>query len=106
LFFFTTLGLLEGQGMTHDSFIEACVRSSLPEGLVGPLQTHANINLKAAHGNLTRAIFKEIPVVDAATIARLRRQLPVFVGLYDNLYTAIWRYYTSDAPLLRRVSRL
>ncbi len=106
LFFFTTLGLLEGQGMKHDSFIEACERSGLPDGLVGPLKIHSNININAAHGNLTRAIFREIKVIDDATVARLKRQVPLFVELYDSFYTGVWRYYTSDAPLLRRVSEL
>lgn len=106
VFFFTTLGLLEGHGTTEDSFIVACERSALPAGLIGPLKTHANINLKAAHGSLTRAIFHEIPVIDEATVARLRRQTRLFVELYNNFYTGVWRYYTSDAPLLRRVSEL
>ena len=106
LFFFTTLGLLEGQGMKKDSFIEACERCDLPEGFVAPLRIHANINIDAAHGNLTRAIFKEIPCLDYETVSRLKRQIPLFVELYDNFYTGVFRYYTSDAPLLRRVSEL
>ncbi|KVF13749.1 iron-containing redox enzyme family protein [Burkholderia vietnamiensis] len=106
LFFFTTLGLLEGQGMQHDSFIQACERAQLPDGLVGPLKTHATINLHAAHGSLTRAIFHDVPVLDAATVARMKAQLRLFVELYDDFYTAVWHYYTSDAPLLRRVSDL
>lgn len=106
LFFFTTLGLLEGQGMKHDSFLEACERTGLPPGLVEPLKIHANINIGAAHGSLTRAIFQEIPVIDGATVARMKRQLRLFVELYDDFYTGIWRYYTSDAPLLRRVANL
>ena len=106
LFFFTTLGLLEGQGVKHDSFIEACERSALAEEFVGPLRTHANINIKAGHGNLTRAIFKNIAVLDLPTVARLKRQVRLFVELYDNFYSGVWRYYTSDAPLLRRVSDL
>jgi hypothetical protein len=106
LFFFTTLGLLEGQGMKKDSFIEACERCGLAEDFVGPLRTHANINIGAAHGNLTRAIFKEIPALDEETIGRLKRQIPLFVELYDNFYTGVFRYYTSEEPLLRRVSEL
>lgn len=106
LFFFTTLGLLEGQGMKHDSFIEACERAALADGLVGPLRTHANINLNAAHGSLTRSIFAQIPVLDRSTVARLKAQTRLFVELYDALYSGIWRYYGSDAPLLRRVSDL
>jgi hypothetical protein len=106
LFFFTTLGLLEGQGMKKDSFIEACERCGLPEDFVTPLRTHADINIGAAHGNLTRAIFKEISSLDDETVARLKRQIPLFVELYDNFYTGVFRYYTSEAPLLRRVSEL
>jgi hypothetical protein len=106
LFFFTTLGLLEGQGMKKDSFIEACERCELPEDFVTPLRTHANINIGAAHGNLTRAIFKEISSLDEKTVSRLKRQIPLFVELYDNFYTGVFRYYTGDGPLLRRVSNL
>jgi hypothetical protein len=92
--------------MKHDSFLEACERTGLPPGLVEPLKIHANINIGAAHGSLTRAIFQEIPVIDGATVARMKRQLRLFVELYDDFYTGIWRYYTSDAPLLRRVANL
>jgi Iron-containing redox enzyme len=106
LFFFTTLGLLEGQGLKKDSFIEACERAGLAEEFVEPLRVHSNINIDAGHGNLTREIFRHIPPLDPATVARLRRQTPLFVELYDEFYTGIWRYYASDAPLLRRVSEL
>jgi Iron-containing redox enzyme len=106
LFFFTTLGLLEGQGMKHDSFIEACERSQLPDDFIEPLRVHANINIGAGHGNLTRSIFQQIPALDAATVARLKRQVRLFVELYDSFYMGVWRYYMSDGPVLRRVSEL
>lgn len=106
LFFFTTLGLLEGQGMEHDSFIVACERAGLPDDFVEPLRKHANINIGAAHGNLTRAIFRQVPALDVRTVDRLKRQVPLFVRLYDAFYSGVWRHYTSSAPLLRRVSEL
>lgn len=106
LFFFATLGLLEGQTLKQDSFIDACERAGLPDGLVGPLKIHANINIGKAHGNLTRAIFQQIPVIDTATVARLKRQARLFVELYDDFYTGVWRHYMSDETLLRRVSDL
>jgi hypothetical protein len=106
LFFFATLGLLEGQGMKHDSFIEACERSELPDDFVEPLRKHANINIKAEHGNLTRAVYRHIPALDDATVRRLAAQVPLFVALYDDFYMGVWRHYTSTAPLLRRVSEL
>jgi Iron-containing redox enzyme len=91
LFFFTTLGLLEGQGLKKDSFIEACERAGLADDFVEPLRVHSNINIGAGHGNLTRELFKHVPL---------------FVELYDGFYTGVWKHYTSDAPLLRRVSEL
>ena len=106
LFFFATLGLLEGQGMKHDSFIEACDRAGLPDAFVGPLRTHANINIGAGHGNLTRLIFRQIPAIDEVTIQRLKAQVPLFVDLYNAFYSGVWRHYTGDGPLLRRVSEL
>jgi hypothetical protein len=106
LFFFTTLGLLEGQGMKKDSFIEACERAGLADDFIEPLRIHSNINIGAGHGNLTREIFKHIPGLDHATVARMRSQAPLFVELYDAFYSGVWRHYTSDAPLLRRVSEL
>jgi hypothetical protein len=106
LFFFTTLGLLEGQGMKHDSFIEACERAKLPEEFVEPLRIHANINIGAGYGNLTRSIFQQIAALDAATVARLKSQVRLFVELYDAFYLGVWRHYTSDQPVLRRVSQL
>lgn len=106
LFFFTTLGLLEGQGLKKDSFIEACERAGLADDFIEPLRVHSNINIGAGHGNLTREIFKHVPALSHATVARLRSQMPLFVELYDAFYAGVWRYYTSDAPLLRRVSEL
>jgi Iron-containing redox enzyme len=106
LFFFTTLGLLEGQGLKKDSFIEACERAGFADNFVEPLRVHSNINISAGHGNLTREIFRHIPALDSATVARLRSQTPLFVALYDGFYAGVWRHYTSDAPLLRRVSEL
>jgi hypothetical protein len=104
LFFFTTLGLLEGQGEKHDSFIDACERCGFSEEFVGPLRTHSNINIGAAHGNLTRQIFQEIRALDANTVARLKRQVRLFVELYNAFYTGVWRYYMSNGPLLRLLS--
>ena len=106
LFFFSTLGLLEGQGMKEDSFIEACTRVGMDDGFVGPLRTHANINIDAGHGNLTRLIFQQIPAIAETDVRRLKAQMPLFVDLYDAFYSGVWRHYTGDAPLLRRVSDL
>lgn len=106
LFFFVTLGLLEGQGMKEDSFIEACTRVGLPEPFIAPLRTHANININAEHGNLTRLIFQKLERLHEGTIQRLKSQLPLFVRLYDNFYAGIWEYYGEGPGTLRRVSEL
>jgi len=105
LFFFTTLGILEGKDLTQiDSFTEACERMGLDAGFVKPIKTHAGINLQGQHGSLTRKIFKEIDVVDEATLERLLNQTRLFVELYDQYYTAVWNHYSTAPKLLRRIS--
>jgi hypothetical protein len=107
LFFFSTLGLLEGKDLKKDSYIEACERFGLPEAFVGPIRSHAMINLKGEHGNLTRCIFKDLPPVDDESMARLRRQTHLFVDIYDQFFTGVWNHYSScDGRLLRRVSEI
>ncbi|NNM59784.1 MAG: hypothetical protein HKM04_08215 [Legionellales bacterium] len=107
LFFFTTLGVLEGKDIKQDSFIEAAIRMGFPSKFIDPVQTHSNINLKGEHGNLTREIFSAIPIIDIETIKRLRSQTYLFVELYDALYTGIWNYYSNpDNKLLRLVNEI
>jgi Iron-containing redox enzyme len=106
LFFFATLGLLEGQGLETDSFIKACEKAGFPEQFVAPLKTHSNINIDAGHGNLTRELFAHFPVISRIKANQMRKQIPLFVELYDNFYSGVWRYYMSDQPLLRRTTNL
>ena len=91
--------------MKHDSFIQACERGGLPHAFVEPLRVHANINIGAGHGNLTRLIFQQIPAIDTATVARLKAQIPLFVDLYDAFYRGVWCHYRGEL-VLRRVSEL
>lgn len=109
VFFFTTLGILEGKDIKEDEqdfFLDACDRLGMPEGFVKPVRTHANINRDGEHGNLTRAIFREIPCVDPATVRRLRAQTRLFFELYGSFYTGVWDFYSTSPTLLRRVSAL
>lgn len=101
LFFFTTLGLLEGQGVDRDSFIECCERIGLQDEVLSPVQAHARINQSAGHGNLTRELFANIPVIDSPTLKRLDAQTRLFVELYDQFYTGVWTHYTSAKQLVR-----
>lgn len=103
LFFFTTLGPLEGRDVEIDSFVLACRRRGLPEAFVGPIHSHANINKAGGHGLLTRRIFEAIPAVGAADAERIRRQTRLFVAIYDRFYDGIWRHYSSGGALLRPV---
>jgi hypothetical protein len=105
LFFLATLGPLEGREIEIDSFVDAARSKGLPDAFVGPIATHAGINKDAAHGSLTRKIFAELGPIPAGDAARLRRQMALFVDIYDRFYRGIWTYYGTDAPLLRRVSQ-
>lgn len=109
VFFFTTLGILEGQELkegTTDSYLSCCKKLRLDRSFWRPIEAHANINLKGNHGSLTRMIFSNIPSIDADTMRRLRSQTHLFVELYDRFYTAIWDYYSRTDTLLRRISAI
>lgn len=106
LFFFTTLGLLEGQALETDSFIDACERAHFKSEFVEPLRTHSNINVNAGHGNLTRELFAHLPSFSLRKAAEMKAQVPLFVELYDNFYAGVWRYYMGDGPILRRTRDL
>jgi len=106
LFFFSTLGVLEGKGTQVDPFISVCEAHGLNPSFIAPMRRHAEINRDAQHGNLTREIFKEIELVDEETMVRLRRQTYLFLEIYDSFYTALWNYYSTTASLLRRISKI
>ncbi len=106
LFFFATLGVLEGKDPEVDLFIEACEKNELPPEFIGPMRQHSDINRKAEHGNLTRLIFAEIPFVDDETTARMRRQMRLFIEMYDDFYSAIWNFYAPRTDLVRRMFTL
>jgi hypothetical protein len=109
VFFFTTLGILEGKDVQEgeqDFFLDACDALGMDEAFVKPIRIHANINRDSSHGNLTRAIFREIPCLDSDAVARLRSQTYLFFELYDAFYAGVWDYYSAAPTLLRRVSEL
>jgi hypothetical protein len=109
IFFFTTLGILEGKEIAEgeqDFFLEACDALGMDQAFVKPIRTHANINSDSEHGNLTRAIFREIECLDEATVRRLRAQTHLFFELYDKFFAGIYEHYSSAPTLLRRVSAL
>jgi hypothetical protein len=110
IFFFSTLGVLEGKVTETDQWIEACGKANLSPAFIKPMKAHSDINRKGEHGNLTRLIFAEIPVVDDETMARMRRQMQVFIEMYDDFYTAIWNFYSPitevGSALVRRLSAI
>ncbi len=101
LFFFTTLGPLEGRDVEVDSYVRAAREKKLPDAFVAPIETHANINKNSAHGFLTRELFESIDFVSVVDATRILRQTPLFIGLYDQFYAAIWRHYFHAKTLLR-----
>ena len=106
IFFFSTLGILEGKDLQVDSYVSTCERLGLSESFIKPIRSHAEINMNAEHGNLTRAMFAHLPALSTAAVTRMRAQTRLFVRLYDGFYTGIWNYYATSKSLLRRVSDL
>jgi len=106
LFFFTTLGILEGREMRSDSYVSCCEKLGMDPAFVNPIRAHANLNIEGEHGSLTRAIFQHVNCVDEETVRRWRRQTHLFVEIYDAFYTAVWEHYAAAPTLLRRVDEI
>ena len=101
LFFFTTLGPLEGRDVDIDSYVLAAREKGLPDAFVAPIDAHANINKNSAHGLLTRELFDSVGVVGVADATRILRQTALFTAMYDQFYGAIWQHYSTQGSLLR-----
>lgn len=106
LFFFTTLGPLEGRDVEIDSFVTAAKRRGLPAEFVDPIMAHANINKNSEHGLLTREIFEHLPAVSRRTAIHILRNTELFIRIYDRFYSDIWRFYVGGNASSRRVDEL
>jgi hypothetical protein len=104
LFFFTTLGPLEGRDVEVDSFVRAAREKGLSDAFVGPIETHASINKNSEHGLLTRELFESVHAVSVADAARVLQQTPLFIAMYDQFYSAIWEHYSNNRGLLRSIA--
>jgi hypothetical protein len=105
LFFFTTMGILEGKDIEVDSYIIAMQQSGkISDAFIAPILAHANINIGAEHGVLTRELFAEIPVVTLEQLNGMKANTHVFVELYDDFHTAVWEHYANTDTLLRSVN--
>lgn len=104
VFFFSTMGVLEGKDLKIDSYVSAMENSQnvAPE-FIKHIKNHSAINLQDQHGNLSREIFKRIGVVSRADLERMKRQTHLFIDIYDRFYTAIWQHYSSSEQWLRLV---
>ncbi|MEM5385970.1 iron-containing redox enzyme family protein [Paraburkholderia phymatum] len=103
LFFFSTLGILEGKDIKQDSFLDAAYRIGVDPALLRPVKAHSDINLHGGHGSLTRNIFSRIPAIAETDVRRMRAQTHLFIELYDQFYTGIWQHYSTSPTLLRKL---
>jgi Iron-containing redox enzyme len=106
LFFFTTLGPLEGRDVEVDSYVRAVREKNLPDAFVAPIEAHANINKNSQHGLLTRELFESVRVVSVTDATRILRQTAMFIAIYDQFYAAIWNHYSNGDALLRPLSEI
>lgn len=106
LFFFTTLGPLEGRDVEIDSYVIAMERKGMPESFIGPIRAHAEINKNSEHGLLTREIFDEIPAIGPNVVNNIMRKTKLFIDIYDNFYSQIWHYYNTFDLNARRIQNI
>lgn len=105
LFFFSTMGVLEGKDLKIDSYVSAMEDSkNVAPAFIKHIKSHSTINLQDEHGNLSREIFKRIGVVSHQDLERMKRQTHVFIEIYDRFYTAIWTHYSTQEQWLRLVN--
>lgn len=104
LFFYTTLGILEGKDIKLDSYVNAMENNSIvPTEFIYYIKEHSMINLNAEHGNLGRELFKNIPAVSRADVDRLKAQTYLFIDIYNKFYLSVWQHYSSCEQLLRLI---
>jgi hypothetical protein len=103
VFFFATIGVLEGKDLEVDSYVKACERHELSEDFIGPIRTHSNINIEAGHGNASRDLFRHLGPISSSEVRRLRALVPLFVEIYNAFYVAVWEHYSESTTLLRLV---
>lgn len=104
LFFYTTLGILEGKDIKLDSYINAMENNDIvPAEFIYYIKEHSMINLNAEHGNLGRELFKNIPVVSRADVNRLKAQTHLFIDIYNKFYLSVWQHYSSCEKILRLI---
>lgn len=106
VFFFATIGVLEGKDLKVDSYVQACERHGLDESFIGPIRTHSNINLEAGHGNVSRDLFRHLGPIAPSDAHRWLALVPLFVEIYNAFYTAVWEHYSNSPRLLRLVSEV
>jgi len=104
LFFYTTLGILEGKDIKLDSYVSAMENSGIvPDEFIYYIKEHSMINLNAEHGNLGRELFKNIPAVSRVDVDRLKAQTHIFIDIYNKFYLSVWQHYSSCEQLLRLI---
>ncbi|WP_050568348.1 iron-containing redox enzyme family protein [Dickeya chrysanthemi] len=104
LFFYTTLGVLEGKDLKLDSYVSAMENSdNVPLDFIQYIKDHSMINLNEEHGNLGRELFKKIPVISRTDADRLKSNTYLFIDIYNKFYSAIWQHYSASEQLLRLV---
>lgn len=103
LFFFSTLGVLEGKDPQIDTFVKTMEQSAkIDRSFIEPIHQHALINIEGKHGALTTEIFDSIDVIQNQDVRRMIKKTKIFIDLYDDFYSAVWDYYSNESnPVLR-----
>jgi hypothetical protein len=106
LFSFATLGFMEGGASKSDSFIDCCDRIGVEKNILDPVKRHAEINIAAGHGRLTREILSCFTTIDKSSFERMMSKTYLFVKIYDKFYRSIWEHYSSQNNEFRTIARL
>ncbi|MDZ8262455.1 hypothetical protein [Nostoc sp. ChiQUE01b] len=104
LFLLSIQGVLAEKTLeAFESYIHFCEQAELDSCFIKMIKQLITTKLNRESESLTRHIFQEIPHINEEMSQRLRRQIYLFVEIYNNFYKAIWNHYSNTSDLLRRI---
>jgi hypothetical protein len=101
----------EGNGEFIDAFDNCCMKLGLPQAFYEPLRRHAGLNDEFDHGDISRLLLQELPIVDPETSAIVKQNVSVLIETLVQQEEQIMAHYgasnegaqeTEDQPLAVR----
>lgn len=94
----------EGNGEFIDAFDNCCMKLGLPQAFYEPLRRHAGLNDEFDHGDISRLLLQELPIVDPETSAIVKQNVSVLIETLVQQEEQIMAHYGAPNVRLPRSS--